>query len=906
MNDPSADRNLLFGILALQMDFIRRDDLIAAMNAWVLDKAKPLGQILREMNKLAEDEHALLLALVQKHLERHHLDPRQSLSAVSTLGLLRQHLGQIADADVRSSLDLTPADGAGGPAGATVFHPPPATPPGGRFRILHHHARGGLGDVFVAEDTELHRQVALKEIQQERADDPASRVRFVLEAEITGRLEHPGIVPVYGLGAYPGGRPYYAMRLIRGESLQAAVERFHAAGQPGRDRGERALQYRQLLRRFIDVCNAVAYAHSRGVIHRDLKPANVMLGKYGETLVVDWGLAKAGAGPQGGETPADAAESVLRPSSGSDRFVTRSGTPQGTPTYMSPEQADGRLTEVGPASDIYGLGATLYSVLTGRKPFDGPDVESVLALVRLGQLVPPRQVKPDTPPALDAVCRKAMALRPTDRYASALALAAEVEHWLADEPVAAYPEPWRARLARWGRRHRTAVAAAAALLVAAVVGLSASTVLVWREQQNTAEQKRAAERNLALAEDLSFGAIDLIASAEAQFAASPASQAARKKILTAASRTFRHFLEGKPDDPELRGRAAQVYRFTANVHRLENETAAADRLYRDSVRLAEGLVEQFPQDPAHRELLSNVLRDQAHIDARVGRLRGATDSLRRAVALASALRAEDPERPWGRMVHAAALLDLSAVVESRGMVSEAVEHAEKAVELFRGLLQIPPQQRHPLAPLLLAEALGRVAVAEREAGRLDRARAVHNEAVRLLAEMEKQRPEGVNLADVVHFQARCRLEQCRTWVKTPPRRANAEKNLGLTAAVWAKMAADYPRIPMYRESQGLAHLERGRIRAEDGRRDEARADFDKSRELLEGLVKEYPAVPAYRGDLGETFAALGLLARGGGGTAEAAGWFARAEEALRLAAEQSPDDAQIRRSLEAVRAERSK
>jgi serine/threonine protein kinase len=162
-----------------------------------------------------------------------------------------------------------------------------------RYRRLRFHARGGLGEVFVARDEELRRDVALKEMQSRFAHDPGSRAQFVAEAEITGNLEHPGIVPVYGLGHYGDGRPYYAMRFIRGESLKEAIDTFHRADDtPGRDPGERTVALRRLLQRFLDICDAVAYAHSRRVLHRDLKPGNVMLGKYGETLVVDWGLAK--------------------------------------------------------------------------------------------------------------------------------------------------------------------------------------------------------------------------------------------------------------------------------------------------------------------------------------------------------------------------------------------------------------------------------------------------------------------------------------------------------------------------------------------------------------------------------------------------------------------------------------
>jgi serine/threonine protein kinase len=235
----AADRNLLFGVLAIELDFVSRDQLIAAMSAWVLEKQTPLDEILARQGALSAEHRALLEALVAAHLKKHGDDPQQSLAAVSSIESLRDQLRQIADPEIEASLahvsqTVSHADFRAQPradsfATRSVGE---STSDGVRFRILRPHAKGGLGEVFVAEDAELGREVALKQIQPHRADDPNSRSRFVLEAEITGGLEHPGIVPVYGLGTYANGRPFYAMRFIRGDSLKDAIQRFHNCNGP--------------------------------------------------------------------------------------------------------------------------------------------------------------------------------------------------------------------------------------------------------------------------------------------------------------------------------------------------------------------------------------------------------------------------------------------------------------------------------------------------------------------------------------------------------------------------------------------------------------------------------------------------------------------------------------------------
>jgi serine/threonine protein kinase len=437
-NRPRADtdRGLLLGLLALQNNFVDRDALLSAFTAWVADKTRPLSEILRERGALDADTYALLEALVRKHLDLHGGDPERSLAALSTPGPVRRDLERITDPDLHDSLARVAADRATSPDpdATATFAAGQATSPAGRFRILRFHDRGGLGDVFIARDEELKREVALKQIQDRHAHDPQSRSRFIVEAEITGGLEHPGIIPIYSLGQYDDGRPFYAMRFIKGDNLKKAIERFHEAEGPDRDPGARSLELRKLLGRFLDVCNAVAYAHSRGVLHRDLKPGNILLGPYGETLVVDWGLAKVIGRPEG----ADGAEATLRPASAGSSSKSLTGVAVGTPAYMSPEQAAGALDRLGPASDVYSLGATLYCLLTGQAPFTGLDGRLVQQQVIQGAFPPPRQVHREVAPALEAICLKAMSRDPEDRYPSVRALADALERWMADEPISAY------------------------------------------------------------------------------------------------------------------------------------------------------------------------------------------------------------------------------------------------------------------------------------------------------------------------------------------------------------------------------------------------------------------------------------------------------------------------------------
>ncbi len=286
---------------------------------------------------------------------------------------------------------------------------------------------------------------ALKQILPQHADNTNLQKRFLYEAQITGQLEHPSIVPVYTLGSDEIGNPYYVMRFVRGRTLDDIISEHHISPNP--------IVFRELLRRFIAVCQAVAYAHSRGVIHRDLKPSNIMLGDYGETLVLDWGLAKDIKNktdpaflhdePSSERSIAQPTNSIFSKSSashtaGNNPELTMQGQIIGTPAYMAPEQAEGRTELHGPVTDIYALGGILYKILAGLSPtapsgsMSGPGGQRRLNFVASP---PPSKANKDVPPILEHICMRAMATDPAARYPRALELAQDIQRWMDEHPL---------------------------------------------------------------------------------------------------------------------------------------------------------------------------------------------------------------------------------------------------------------------------------------------------------------------------------------------------------------------------------------------------------------------------------------------------------------------------------------
>jgi serine/threonine protein kinase len=350
-----------------------------------------------------------------------------------------------------------------------------------RYTLGEFHARGGIGEIWKAHDVEIGRRVALKRLRKKHEEQ---QDRFLIEAQITGQLEHPGIVPVHDLGTDEEGRPFYVMTFINGRTLKEEIDAYHA-GSP--TSGESADVNRcRLLEVFVQVCQAIAYAHSRGVLHRDLKPENVMLGEYGETLVLDWGMAKVRGLP---EDPAD--DRSVRLTCGSGSSETRAGTVLGSPAYMAPEAASGQAGEADERTDVYLLGATLYYILTGRPPREGRSFEEIVELARSVPPPNPRKLIKGVPRALEAICQKAMAQRREGRYASVKELAKDVQRYLAGGQVSAYREPLPARAWRWCKRHRRLLGSSLAAGVVICLALFGFTQLREADRLRRIQQVRA-------------------------------------------------------------------------------------------------------------------------------------------------------------------------------------------------------------------------------------------------------------------------------------------------------------------------------------------------------------------------------------------------------------------------------
>ncbi len=486
MAQLEIDRNLLFGVLALQRDMIDQSRFAEACAVWSLDIKRDLSDILIERGWLDSGDRCEIERDIERKLRKYGGDVRATLGALAGADV-RDAIGAVDHAEVRKSLNRLP------PAAGYVLVETlvKSSEQRSRYTLTRLYAEGGLGKVWVARDTDLNREVALKEIKPDQAQNPEMWRRFLKEAQITGQLEHPNIVPVYELAhRHEDHQPFYTMRLVRGRTLSQAISEYH------RTRGEGRvdpLALPNLLQAFIGVCQAIAYAHSRGVVHRDLKPENVVLGGFGEVIVLDWGLARV-------LDRLDHEDSlpIVDLTDDAHAEATRAGQQLGTPAYMAPEQAAGRLDLVDRRTDVYGLGAILFEILTGHPPHEARNSLEIFERIINGETPRARRFEPSTPKGLEAISSRAMAKERSDRYESAAVLAEDVQRWLADEPISSYREPTLQRLARWSRRHRAGMLTGGLTLLLIVASASGGFYLEARRNRQALAHRSPIERGVEI------------------------------------------------------------------------------------------------------------------------------------------------------------------------------------------------------------------------------------------------------------------------------------------------------------------------------------------------------------------------------------------------------------------------
>ena len=738
--------------------------------------------------------------------------------------------------DGTSDFSSTPSAGSGATLRAGGSVPQSTT----RFHPIRLHAKGGLGAVFLARDAELGRTVALKEIQSKHSLDRSSQDRFVAEAVVTGALEHPGIVPVYGLGRYSDGRPYYAMRFIQGKSFQEAINEFHKSNPVKDAQTYVSREFKSLLRTFIELCSAMYYAHEHGILHRDIKPDNVMLGKFGETMVVDWGLAKV-LGKSPSETPQEFDNLALRKLDGE----TMVGAVLGTPAYMSPEQAKGMLDELTPASDIYSLGATLFTLLTGERPIDGKSSVEVVLNVRKGNVRRIQTIAPKAPLALVSICYKAMHVTPSERYANAGELIEDVERWLADDLVLAHKHLERPieRLGRLVRRYHT-WAVAGALFLTAFTALSIIAIILI-ERSRSREEVAKNQANESKAEAIeryqeSRTAIDtwLVGSNDVlQFY--PGTQSLRKRMLQLAVDDYQKLTSSSSRDPDLELERARALIRLGDIYQIQQQYNQAHQEYRSARTVLES-IGNTPSINAFRDAeIANTYARSAVAYFQEDKLEEAEADYKTATFAFDSILERTVDNDQILLYAATSLVGYSELLMRKGNFQDAITQLDRCL----GLNNLTDDNgRHSKASSLTQVRAGELSGRAYAAiGKYQEASKAILDALQRFTAKYSEDTDDPDVLDAIASLQTSRADVLRV------QGLQIETEQCLVSAVdkYRQLLEAMPDVPRYAESLALTLTDSGLAKQDDGSSLKAMATLKEASEHWQDLLTLYAEVPRY-------------------------------------------------------------
>ena len=706
-----------------------------------------------------------------------------------------------------------------------------------RYHLIEPHARGGLGEVYRARDLDLKRIVALKTIRPRKTNQPANHDRFIFEAEITGSLEHPGIVPVHSLGKTEDQNPFYAMRFIRGESLSSAVKRFHQMHPNLRPDQYLEREFRQLMRQLIDCCNAMHYAHKRGVLHRDLKPDNIMIGAYGETLVVDWGLAKVMDEPVSSESvqehPVDGFQS------GSN---TSQGSIVGTPMFMSPEQALGLNEELRPTSDVYSLGAILFFIVSGKPPVEASTMREVVQRVQNGTLRGLREVAPVAPRPLVSIFEKATAREPGDRYQNARELADDVERWLSDELVHSHAraESSTEKAGRLLRHYRSwTVAGFFSLLLISVISVVAVS-LINRARRREAMAKSQAQQYRGEAVtfyESSVEAIDTLVESTDRFEFVPGTQSLRRELLDTADLYYLNLSKESPADPVLqlervRGRikagdvALRQDRYQMAGDRFAEASRSLERILADPLNSGD-LTVDFDLHVACEHEQHRIILRLARLNAEQQQLDAAAEAYRNGIeGLASLLSRRDD--PVIKRELAAAKSNYAALLTKRGETDAALRGLIEAKDLLGALLN----QGELVDEVALAKTEMLVGETRRQLGDFEGASEFFGLS---MDRLRRLRSEHSGTFEILEALAECLNYQCDLFRDV----GDTESLYGAlseSAEHFERLSEAMPDVPKFAESRCISLANAGLILIDNERSADAIVVLESAQTVATGIV----------------------------------------------------------------------